>query len=394
MAVRFDADGESYTRTISLGTVTNWSFCCWVKLAVDRAAATVLAQIDNGSGSSRFRINAWNGTAVTFQTDSGGWFGNVGHTLSVGSWSFVGVSGTSNPGQVRTAARAAGSTTWAGGQSSQTNVTFSANTLRIGDGQAASEWLNGSLAAVKVWDQALTVDELRQESWAYLPVRTTGLRGWYPFLAPGTVDYSGGGWTLSGGSGAATDDGPPIPWRSGRRLVVFPASTPPVDAEFAANLPPLAASAAGEVTVTGQLAAALPPLDADITAHLGNNAQLDAALPALAASLTGQLDVTATLDATLPALTTDIAVEAEANVVEAVLPALTATLAGQLDITAQLAATLPPLTVELTGETIPPHGDITITTPGPQRGWAAGTPARTWTAPAAIRGWNARPPTT
>ncbi|MER7500460.1 LamG-like jellyroll fold domain-containing protein [Nonomuraea pusilla] len=367
MAVRFDADGESYTRATGLSTVTTWSFSCWVKLAADRTTTTVLAQIDNGSGSGMFRINAWNGTALTFQTDSGGWFGNIGLTLTVGGWFYVAVSGTSNPGQVRTAARAAGSTMWVGGQSSQANVLFSAATLRIGDGQAANEWLNGSLAAVKIWDQALAVEELQNESWTYAPRRTAGLRGWYPFLSPSTTDFSGLAQTLSGGTGATLDDPPPLTWRAGRRRVVR--SGPQlVQGSLAATLPPLTATAAGTVKASGDLAGSLPTLTAAATGSVKTTGTVTAALPRLAASLTGDV---------------------EGSALAAVLPALTATLAGQATVAGDLAGALPPLAAQLGGEVEIPTNDITIAASAPRRGWAAGLPDGGWDTGTATRSWTA-----
>lgn len=371
MAVRFDNDGESYTRSTGLTTVTNWSFCCWVKLAVDRAATTAILQIDNGSGTNKLRLTAWNGTALAFQTDGGGWFGTIGHTLVVGTWTFVGLSGTSNPGQARSAVRAAGSTTFAGGSPTQADVTFNAATLRIGDGQAASEWLNGSVAAVKVWDQALTFEELQQESWTYQPKRTAGLRGWYPLITAFTTDLSGAGQTLSGGSGAAIDDPPPITWSAGRRRIFIP-SAASVDATLAATLPAVTAAATADVTVEGVLAAALPPIGAAFTATVEAAATLDATLPPLQAALAGTV---------------------EANVLEAVLPAVQTSITADVTVTGVLNATLPPITAAITAKSRIPANDATFETSGPARGWAAGTPDNGWDAGVA-RAWAARPPTT
>lgn len=227
MAVRFDASGEEYTRSLALGSVTNWTVTCWAKLMVDRAATTTVWMIDDGSGGNYLRISAWNGSALAYQTASSTWFGLAGQTLMVGEWTYIGLSSTANPGLARVRIRTAGSSTFIGSTPAQTNVTFTAGTLRIAAGQAAGEWLNGSVAGIKVWDQALTVDELEQESWTYLPQRTSGLRAWYPLLLPESTDYSGAGQTLSGGTGTALDDGPPISWSAGRRRIVIPAAAPP-----------------------------------------------------------------------------------------------------------------------------------------------------------------------
>lgn len=389
MAVRFDADGESYTRSTGLGSVTVFSFACWVKLAVDRAATTVILQIDSGIGTSRLRLNAWNGSALTFQTDSGGWFGTIGHSLVVGQWTFVGLSATANPGQARTAVRAAGSTTFAGGSPTQANVAFNAATLRIGDGQAASEWLNGSVAAVKVWDQALTMEELQNESWTYQPRRTAGLRGWYPLLAPSTVDYSGLAQTLSGGAGSALDDPPPIAWSAGRRRIAIPAAG--VTAALAGTLPAATASTAGTVEVAGSLAGTLP---------------------AAAASTAGMVTVAGSLAATAPTPTAALVGDIEGNVLAGVLPAATAAMAGSVKVSGTAAGVLPAAAGVFAGDVEIPANDITVTAGEPVRGWNAAVvddgmdaaavargwdaapQARSWESGGGRRGWTAGPPTT
>ncbi|MFI6793660.1 hypothetical protein ACIBG4_40650 [Nonomuraea sp. NPDC050383] len=227
MAVRFDNSGEEYARSLSLGSVTNWTVTCWAKLMVDRAATSVIWMIDDGSGGNYLRLTGWNGSALAYQTTASSWFGLAGQTLVVGEWTFIGLSSTANPGVARVRVRTAGSTTWIGGTPPQNNVTITAGTLRIAAGQAAGEWLNGSVAGLKVWDQALSMDELELESWTYQPQRTAGLRAWYPLLRPDGTDYSGAGQTLSGGAGAALDDGPPLSWSSVRRRIVLPAAAPP-----------------------------------------------------------------------------------------------------------------------------------------------------------------------
>ncbi|WP_188188032.1 LamG-like jellyroll fold domain-containing protein [Nonomuraea sp. SYSU D8015] len=351
MAVRFDADGESYTRSTGLGTVTNWSVACWAKLAVDRAATTVVWQIDDGAGATYLRVNAWNGTALTFQTSGNSWFGLAGHTLVIDEWTFIGLSSTANPGQARVRIRTASSSTFVGGSPTQANVTISAATLRIGDGQGASEWLNGSIAAVKAWDAALTMDELELESWQYLPQRTANLRAWYPFVRVEGTDLSGNSQTLSGGTGAALDDGPPISWSTGRhRTGVRVLDT--VTGSLAGTLPTATASSAGTVTVSGTLTALAPAATADLTGNLNTN------------HLAG------------------------------VLPAATASMAATVEVSGSAASTIPAAAGAFAGEVEIPANDITVT-PGPlARGWQSTPPDRSWKSGTAGRGWKTGTPTT
>lgn len=76
-------------------------------------------------------------------------------------------------------------------------------------------WSDARIAAVKMWDAALSVPtELDYEFRSYLPVRTANLDRWYPLLsATDLVDYSGNGHVLTG-SGSTTAEGPPLPWHS------------------------------------------------------------------------------------------------------------------------------------------------------------------------------------
>ncbi|MFB4275751.1 LamG-like jellyroll fold domain-containing protein [Nonomuraea sp. MTCD27] len=350
MAVRFDASGEHYTRAITLGSVTDWSACCWAKLAVDRTVASIIWQIDDGSGTSYLRVSAWNGTALAFQTQSSAWFGLMGHTLAADQWVFIGLSATTNPGLARVRIRTAGTATFIGGTPSQSNVTVSANTIRLGN-TAASDWFNGSICGVRMWDAALTAEELEKESWTYQPQRTSNLRVWYPLLAPSTVDYSGGGQTLSGGTGAAQDDGPPIAWSTARHRIVIPAALPPVTGDLAGVLPAATATTTGMVRVSGTLIGVAP---------------------AAAASLAGDVDT---------------------NHLAGILPAATAAMAGTVKVSAAAAGVLPAAAGLFAGEVEIPANDITVTASEPVRGWAAAE-GPTWGAGAGRRGWTAGPPTT
>lgn len=429
MAVRFDADGESYTRATGLGAVTVFTVALWAKLMVDRAATSVLWQIDDGSGASFLRVTAWNGSALAFQTSGSTWFGTIGHTLVVDQWTFVGVSGTSNPGQARTAVRAAGSTTFAGGSPAQTNVTVNATTLRLGDGQAASEWLNGSIAAVKVWDQALTRDELMQESWTYQPKRTAGLRGWYPLLTNTLTDFSGLAQTLTGGSGAALDDPPPIAWSAGRRRIVIPASVTPITlTETGTADDQIAAIATASLDDT---AAATDALTATASTTLTEDVTVTDALTAtvtttLTETVTGTDDLTGGSPVSLSdsaAITDDLTAVAAPVLDEPVAGtdtlaitaatglSETATATDSLTASEVLFKTLADTVTGTDALTVAVREDVTLTAAGLRRGWTsrglqpawdglnvasawtARDIARGWTEDGSDRSWNASTPT-
>jgi len=93
------------------------------------------------------------------------------------------------------------------------------------------EPFDGRVAAVKIWEAALTADELRQERWSYAPRRTANLWACYSIidLAPGNfgLDMSGNGRDLTANGTLTYEDGPPITWgfggdSDGRELFVPP----------------------------------------------------------------------------------------------------------------------------------------------------------------------------
>lgn len=372
MAVRFDASGESYSRTLGLGSVSAFTVSMWVRLASNRALSTILWQIDSGT-NDWLTVRAWDGTSLAIETD-GEWNALLGHTLTVGTWCYIGV-GAQTSGAVNTViGNAGGSLT--SGNSNFGATTFTAGTLRIGVGGSPTGWLDGSEAAVKVWSGVqLTTDELELEAWTYLPRRTSNLTAWYPLLAPSTVDYSGNGQTLSGGAGATIDDGPPISWRSRRHRTILPAPVG-LTASIAGTLPAATASTAATVKAAGSLAGTLPS-------------------PTAAAS--GTVTVAGSLAGVAPNPTAAFAGQSAGNVLAGILPAATASMAATVEVSATAAGLLPAAAGSFTAEIEIPANDITVT-PGPVvRGWQAGVVddrldtaqlARAWSSTAASRGWD------
>lgn len=205
MAVRFSAAGQHYTTNLGLGAVPNWSVTAWVKVTTDRNAFSTFWGFDGGDG----------GTARVLQTDDDGTTAIVypaassDVSLTAGTWYFIGASGTGTSGTIRVRAQGAGSfsgNTWAGQPGNQ-----QAATLRFGESVFGGEWLNGCLAAVKVWmGTTLTTPELEAEYQYRTPLKTTGITCYYTFDTASTVDNSGNGRTLTGGTGATTEAGPTL----------------------------------------------------------------------------------------------------------------------------------------------------------------------------------------
>lgn len=219
MAVRFDADGEDYTRALTLGSQTALTVSCWFKISVDRNDFSSIFFIDNGTSDNWGMQTGTDGTTMATVFDASTQEG-MG-SLTVGTWYYVCLSTNGTTGNLYYKTASATSLT----TQSVTSVTASINaaTLRIGESPWGAEWLNGCIAAFKVYTGvALSAAEADLESRQYLPSRVANLQGFYPLVRAETADYSGNGRTLSGGTGAATEDGPPIPWRVHSPRIILP----------------------------------------------------------------------------------------------------------------------------------------------------------------------------
>jgi concanavalin A-like lectin/glucanase superfamily protein len=214
MAVRFDADGEDYTRATTFGLGT-YTITCWVRIDVDLNTFSTAHSIHDGTLSGFSLVTSADG--VTWQM-SDTQSGNTSlFAATVGTWYYIALA--KDPNASGTNAFWAAADTLALSTTTGTHAeSGSGSIVRIGESLNGGEWLNGSIAAVKIWSGVkLTQAEIENERFQYLPHRTANLFAFYPFLEGGTgagalQDFSGSGNTLSNGTGSATTDGPPIPW--------------------------------------------------------------------------------------------------------------------------------------------------------------------------------------
>ena len=162
MAVRWTASGQNYTRSLSLGTTTQFSLSCWVRLVTDRNSYSTLWSVDNGT-SDCWVCQTWDDGTNLQVWDDGATSRGSGVQLSTGVWYWVAVAinGANGTFMVRAATAATPTvSTWSNGSS---NV--NAATLRIGDSPWGGEWWNGNMAAVKFWTgAALSQAELVNEA--------------------------------------------------------------------------------------------------------------------------------------------------------------------------------------------------------------------------------------
>lgn len=213
MAVRFSADGQDYTRTLSLGSQSVYTIACWVKISTDRNTWSCAWNLDNGSAADSIYMETLSDgtTMVVYRNDTGP---PTGIAMTVGTWYYT--CAVVNSTSLTVYYRAASAATLSNVTDSFSSSGNTLTTLRLGESVYGAEWLNGCVQGFRLWTGiAMTADEALRESHSQRPVHWGGLAAWYPLHTAETADYSGNGRTLSGGSGATREDGPPIPWGRG-----------------------------------------------------------------------------------------------------------------------------------------------------------------------------------
>lgn len=214
MAIRIDASGDVLRRTTGLPSDTLFTIAGWARLVSDKTGYyRYFAGIEDAvSSSGYFKIIGWtaldsfeiaaNGASASFSTSpsNGQWFYFAISCNGTGTGNFKGYWITADGATVYTA--------------SSTPAAFTEAVLEIGN-DSWDEWNNMRFAAIKVWDAALTQDEIRQEQFTILPKRTADLHAWWPMF-PGSGerarDYSGNGKDLTEVGTLSDEDPPPVTW--------------------------------------------------------------------------------------------------------------------------------------------------------------------------------------
>lgn len=205
MAIRFDAAGDYIIRTANLPASDVFTVSFWFRIVTDVNAIGYIWLLTNSGGTSTVsaRLKA-DGTTLEIATSYGG-NSPGGTSLSVGVWYHLAF--------VR---NGSAHTLYLNGVSDQTLSaagTFTAANMLMASNSV--NYVNGRMAAIKIWDAALTQDEVRREMYTIRPMRRANINLWAPGF-PGTTervnDYSGNGrdWTAVGA--LADEAGPPVPW--------------------------------------------------------------------------------------------------------------------------------------------------------------------------------------
>ena len=240
MAIRQDASNE-YRAITTTGPNENYtSLCAWVKISVDKNAATSLYSSVDGLGSSQYVVQ----TAADGVTMAAGGVDALGGSAivssptacTVGQWHFIGVTFLGD-GLGGVTAKiyfgSEGDTTLATATASGSVSMSTPALMSMGEIWSTGQWLNGELSNMKIWSgSVLTASELLNEMNQFVPHKTTNLWAWYPLLDSGTqlTDFSGNGRNTSSGGGTPTTVAHPnISWS--RPRIRMPISTAVEDPE-------------------------------------------------------------------------------------------------------------------------------------------------------------------
>lgn len=213
MAVLFSGSGQQYSSTAGIPTTRLFTILCWVYPVTFSNAAQIFWSLE--SSSTQYATFGYDSTGHLFFDWSGpGQSFTVGtQTLPAGTWYCLGaiINGTSariyhglDPGNFYE---------WV----ETGNFQLPTGTLSLTIGGSAyfsSSAPNIRMSSFKMYDAALDTVAMSREWSTHALQRSDNINRWYQFLTSETVDYSGNGRTLSGGSGTAAAAGPPIPWRN------------------------------------------------------------------------------------------------------------------------------------------------------------------------------------
>jgi hypothetical protein len=202
VSVRFAAATDAYTAGNGAPGGSTYSGVCWAYATANPAGGSVLYLAPTATGQNAWYLCTNSGSTQLFFSDN-----NVapgGYAFALNTWYQLGfvVSGTS----VAFFAASLGSALT---KYTATSVSAITPTRLFLGSDEYSGWWPGRLAGVKLWNVALTDDQMTAEFTQFRPVSPTGLLRYHRFVSASTADDSGLGNTLTAGSTATTTDADP-----------------------------------------------------------------------------------------------------------------------------------------------------------------------------------------
>jgi hypothetical protein len=230
MGATFNGSGW-FRRDSSFATGDNATMMAWCRptaLPGSGGYANVICNLNPGTGGTfGWGIDIHNATGTakwSLGTQSNDFDATAGANPAVNTWFHVAAIRNGNTKTLYVNGVQAASNS----DAVTTQTSFFLGSAFNNVAAVGSDLFTGTIAHAKVWKAVLTLNEIIQEMMQGRPVRTANLFGHWPLFNAGdfTVDYSGGGNTItSGGSGTAYGDGPPVPlYVPEARLIVAPAA--------------------------------------------------------------------------------------------------------------------------------------------------------------------------
>lgn len=220
MALRWTGGaGSRYIRTTGIPALDSWSASLWFRITTLTSGGSdlnTLIRLGDVSGNTFYEL-CESGSKIKVYDGSH----NAGtSTIITNTWYHAAIVAANIAGARHLTA------VFSGVQevSFDSATTFTPQNFTVGDSQT-NDPLSGDIAALKIWNVALSVGEIQNEMLYYMAKRAEGLIGLYPFMASplgeALVDMSGGAfdWTAQG-SAPTIIDGPPINWAPRRRKTI------------------------------------------------------------------------------------------------------------------------------------------------------------------------------
>lgn len=202
MSIVADGNAGSYIRwnTGLPSAADPITVCIWLRLISDLNAAGVIFQLSDGASGYLGLFTASDGTHINILTSAGN-SANSTIELDTTNWFHLAYVRNGSSHQLYI--------------NGTTDVSFTGNpsftpayALLFSNG---GNPINARMDGIKIWDAALTLNEILQEVWVKRPVRTANLRVCMPCFSGSTErlkDISGVSTFIDGGSGISDGD----PW--------------------------------------------------------------------------------------------------------------------------------------------------------------------------------------
>lgn len=217
MAILFDASTDVILRTANIPvmnggpyTVGFWFYLVTAPTGGDPYQSLFCINSSSDYDQVGLQLSGAN-TRLYVAVDNGSYFETLGSTnISTNTWYYVELVRSSTTSLIAYLNGVS--------EATQTNAASTQTSNRMDFGvhpQFSSDDFKGRIAAIKIWDGALSAEERANERWTYQPARYSNLNLWSPCFAGSgerTRDYSGNGRDWTAGGTLTDADGPPLRW--------------------------------------------------------------------------------------------------------------------------------------------------------------------------------------